>query len=268
MGTQLENVIDSPPLRIDAIQQLVTVGFVLLFAAFPLFPGNFLFAAAGVITVLTITGWVAHWDVVVPLGLFCVICMVFASFGLPSQIWFALGLGAYFTICKSVQWLHGTLVWLKAGTFTRDVALLTIASALLAAISLIVWFLSIQPNINDLIEAFVPKWNIALLVLGGLMFSIVNAAVEEGAYRGVIMAALDKSVGSGVAPILLQAAAFGTLHINGFPRGWIGVGLASVFGLLMSLIRRRSQGMLAPWAAHVCIDIVIAGIVMFFARTA
>jgi uncharacterized protein len=107
-----------------------------------------------------------------------------------------------------------------------------------------------------------------LLVLGGLLFSIVNAAVEEGAYRGVIMAALDKSIGSGVASMLLQAAAFGILHINGFPRGWIGVGLASVFGVLMALIRRRSQGMIAPWAAHVCTDIVIVGIVMFLARAA
>lgn len=268
MSTQLENVITSPPLHIGAIQQFVTVGFVLLFAAFPLFPGNALFATVAVITIFTITGWFARWDVVVPLGLFCVICMVLASFGLPSQIWFALGLGAYLTICKSVQWLHGTLVWLKAGAVTRDVAFLTIASTLLAAISLIIWFLSIQPNITDLIEGFVPNWNIALLIMGGLMFSIVNAAVEEGAYRGVIMAALEKTIGSGVAPVLLQAVAFGTLHINGFPRGWIGVGLASAFGLLMALIRRRSQGMLAPWAAHVCTDIVIVGIVMFFARTA
>jgi membrane protease YdiL (CAAX protease family) len=268
MSTRFENIITSPPQRIGAIQQLVTVSFVLLFAVFPLFPGNFLFAAVGVITILTIMGWFARWVVIVPLGLFCVICMTLASFGLPSQIWFALGLGAYLTICKSVQWLHGTLAWLKAGAFTYDVVLLTIASALLATIFLIVWFLSVQPNITGLINTYVPKWNIALLILGGLMFSIVNAAVEEGAYRGVIMAALDKSIGSGVAPVLLQAAAFGTLHINGFPRGWIGVGLASVFGLLMALIRKRSQGMLAPWAAHVCTDIVIVGIVMFFARTA
>jgi membrane protease YdiL (CAAX protease family) len=133
---------------------------------------------------------------------------------------------------------------------------------------LIVWYLSARPNIADLIETFVPKWNIALLILGGLLFSIVNAAVEEGAYRGVIMDALDKSIGSGVAPILLQAAAFGTRHINGFPRGWIGVGLASAFGLLMALIRRRSQGMLAPWIAHVCTDIVIVCIVMFLAHRA
>jgi uncharacterized protein len=268
MDTRRENEINPSSFRLGAIQPFVTVGFVLLFAVFPLLPKSVLATEIGIITALTIAGWVARWDVVTPLGLFCAICMLLASFGLPSQFWFALGLGAYLSVCKGVRWLHGTLEWLKTGSFTRDVVVLTIASALLAAISLIVWFLSIRPNITDLIETFVPKWNIALFIAGGLLFSIVNAAVEEGAYRGVIMGALDKSIGSGIASMLLQAAAFGTLHINGFPRGWIGVGLASVFGLLMALIRRRSQGMLAPWAAHVCTDIVIVGIVMFLARAA
>jgi uncharacterized protein len=268
MNTRLENELNPSSLRLGAIQPFVTVGFVLLFAVFPLLPKNVLVAVISVIAALTIAGWVARWDVVVPLGLFCVTCILLASFGLPSQFWFALGLGAYFLICKGVRWLHGTLEWLRAGSITRDVMVLTIASAFLAAISLIAWFLIMRPNITDLIEAFVPKWNVVLLVLGGLVFSMVNAAVEEGAYRGVIMAALDKSIGSGVASMLLQAVAFGTLHINGFPRGWIGVGLASVFGVLMALIRRRSQGMLAPWAAHVCTDSVIVGIVMFLARAA
>jgi hypothetical protein len=35
---------------------------------------------------------------------------------------------------------------------------------------------------------------------------------------------------------------------------------------MMALIRRRSGGILAPWAAHVCADIVIVGIVLFLAR--
>lgn len=268
MTRQIENKLNHSSLCIGPYQPFVTVSFVLLFAAFPLLPVKCMFAVVGVITVLTIAGWIARWDVVTPLGLFCIICMLFATFGLPSQLWFALGLGAYVSICKGVHWLHDTLEWLKPGSFTRDVILLTIASALLAAISLIVWYLGVRPNLTDLIETFIPKWNVALLIFGGLLFSIVNAAVEEGAYRGVIMAALDKSIGSGVAPIILQSAAFGTLHVNGFPRGWIGVGLASVFGFLMALIRRRSQGMLAPWVAHMCTDIVIVCIVMFLAHDA
>jgi hypothetical protein len=95
---------------------------------------------------------------------------------------------------------------------------------------------------------------------------MVNAAVEEGAYRGVILHALDRSLGTGFAALLLQALAFGAIHIRGFPRGWIGVGLACIYGLLMGVIRRRAGGMFAPWIAHVFTDVVIAGILVFLAR--
>jgi membrane protease YdiL (CAAX protease family) len=140
------------------------------------------------------------------------------------------------------------------------------ASILLSAVAVIIWFLSVRPDINDLIAALVPDWHGALLISGGLLFSLLNAAVEEMAYRGVVMDALDQSIGAGILSLLGQAAAFGVFHIIGFPRGWIGVGLAFLFGVLMGLIRRLSGGLLAPWAAHVCTDVVIVSIVLVFAR--
>ena len=110
-----------------------------------------------------------------------------------------------------------------------------------------------------------PALPLGLLIAGGLIFSMVNAAVEEGAYRGVILHALDRSLGPGFAALLLQALAFGAIHIRGFPRGWLGVGLVVSTGC-MGVIRRRAGGMFAPWIAHVFTDVVIAGIVVFLAR--
>jgi membrane protease YdiL (CAAX protease family) len=121
-------------------------------------------------------------------------------------------------------------------------------------------------GIADIVEAFVPALPLGLLIAGGLIFSMLNAAVEEGAYRGVILHALDRSLGPGFAALLLQALAFGAIHIRGFPRGWLGIGLACIYGLLMGVIRRRAGGMFAPWIAHVFTDVVIAGIVVFLAR--
>jgi membrane protease YdiL (CAAX protease family) len=74
--------------------------------------------------------------------------------------------------------------------------------------------------------------------------------------------ALDTSLRPGSKALALQAVAFGTFHIEGFPRGWTGVALASVYGLLMGVIRRRAGGMLAACIAHVFTDIVIAGILI------
>lgn len=97
---------------------------------------------------------------------------------------------------------------------------------------------------------------------------MVNAAVEEGAYRGVVQGALEATLGVGLAALCLQAVAFGALHMNGFPRGWVGVALACIYGVMMGILRRKSNGMLAPWLGHVLTDIVIASIIVTFERSA
>jgi membrane protease YdiL (CAAX protease family) len=91
---------------------------------------------------------------------------------------------------------------------------------------------------------------------------MINAAVEEGAYRGVVLQALDASLGRKVPALVGQAVAFGALHLQGFPRGWLGVGLACGYGWLMGDLRMRAGGLLASWLVHVLTDIVIVGVVI------
>ena len=114
-------------------------------------------------------------------------------------------------------------------------------------------------------RTFVPLNPIWLLVPGALIFALLNAAIEEAAYRGVVLAALDVALGPGVAAIALQAIAFGALHVHGFPRGALGVGLACLYGLALGALRRRS-GASWPWIAHALTDLVIAGIVVGLSR--
>jgi membrane protease YdiL (CAAX protease family) len=182
------------------------------------------------------------------------------------QVVLALGLLCYAGIVRGVPWLRGTATWARWGSFDATVRLLCVAAWLLAAAALLSWYFLLHPNIADIVEAFVPALPLGLLIAGGLVFSMVNAAFEEGAYRGVMLHALDRSLGPGFAALLLQALAFGTIHIRGFPRGWLGVGLPCIYGLLMGVIRRRAGGMFAPWIAHVFTDVVIAGILVFLAR--
>ena len=244
---------------------LVTLAIVVLFAAFPLLTPKLMVGIGGLIAVLTAIGWCMRWTMAAAVGVFSVFCVAFALFGLPSQLWFAIGLAGYAAALKLSPHREGA-EWFRAGTVTRDVCLLIAVSILTSAIALVMWFVTLRPDIGDLIARFVPDWPWPALILGGLIFSMLNAAVEELAYRGVLMDALEKSIGPGFVALLGQAAAFGVLHINGFPRGWMGVALASVFGVLMGLLRRRSGGLLAPWAAHVCSDIVIVAVVVFFAQ--
>jgi membrane protease YdiL (CAAX protease family) len=55
----------------------------------------------------------------------------------------------------------------------------------------------------------------------------------------------------------MQALAFGLLHLWGFPGGWTGVALASIYGAIMGAARFYAQGMFVPWAAHVLTDLTI-----------
>lgn len=249
--------------RISRIQGIAALAIVGLFAVFPLLTPSGMFAISVAITVFVLIGWALRSRIVLSLGSFCLVCIAFALAGLPSQLWILLGLIAYW----GVLWFGFAQAkpdWLKAGTFSRSVFWWMAASIVASAIALSVWFLALRPNIGDITARFLPNWPLPALILGGLAFSMVNAAIEEMAYRGVLTEALKDVAGPKLA-VLGQAAAFGLLHIHGFPRGWVGVVLAFIFGMLMAIVRLQSGGILAPWIAHVCADIVIVALVIGYA---
>ena len=252
------------PQQLDA---LLVVGVTLLCTAAPLLPTNAAIAAASGILVLAVLAWYKRCPAAAPFSMFCVVCLSLIFSGMRYfPVVLALGLLGYAGVVRGVPWLRGTATWARWGSFDARVWLLSVGAWLVAAVALVIWYLLLHPNIADIVKAYVPALPLGLLMAGGLIFAMLNAAVEEAAYRGVFLHALDRSLGPGFAALLLQAAAFGAIHIRGFPRGWLGVGLACIFGLFMGVIRRRAGGMFAPWIAHVFTDVVIAGIVLFLAR--
>ena len=110
----------------------------------------------------------------------------------------------------------------------------------------------------DSVRTFIPDWPLWLLIPAAFVFSLVNAAVEEAAYRGVVLGALDTAGVTAAAALVLQAVAFAALHFRaGFPRGLAGVALTFVYGLVLGELRRRAGGLLAPFITHVLTDLVI-----------
>jgi hypothetical protein len=250
--------------KLDA---LLVVSVTLLVTAAPLVPPHAAIAAASGTAVLAVLAWCKRCRAAAPFSTFCVICLGLILSGVRYfPVVLGLGLLCYAGVVRGVPWLRGTASWVRWGSFDATIGFLSVAAWFLAAAVLLSWYFLLHPNVVDMVEAYVPDRPLGLLVAGGLIFSMVNAAVEEGAYRGVISHALDSSLGPGFAALLLQAIAFGAIHIRGFPRGWFGVGLACIYGLLMGVIRRRAGGMFAPWITHVFTDVVIAGILVFLAR--
>jgi len=134
-------------------------------------------------------------------------------------------------------------VWMVAGV------VLTSASVLL------VFFRLAPPRIGTgaSLLTTLPAWSV---VVAGVAFALVNALVEEVLFRGAVLHHLGRVVGRWQA-VGVQALAFGMLHLNGYPYGPVGVGLASVYGVLLGALRLRSGGLLAPWIAHVVTDLFI-----------
>jgi uncharacterized protein len=65
-----------------------------------------------------------------------------------------------------------------------------------------------------------------------------------------------------VGGIVLQAAAFGALHREGFPSGASGIVLSGGYGIVLGVLRASSGGLFAPWIAHVLADVMIFVLVL------
>ena len=166
----------------------------------------------------------------------------------------------YFLIALLVPKLRLTLSWLRPGYLGKDILVLVAATAVLSGIALYLWHYALRPDLSRHL-AYIPAVPFWIYPLLGLGFAFLNAAMEETAFRGIVMQSTDSAFGPGALSLLLQAGLFGALHfLQGFPRGGWGFGMAFIYGIMLGHIRRKSRGMVAPWLAHVCADLVIFAI--------
>ena len=142
--------------------------------------------------------------------------------------------------------------WLR-GEVQTSLVLLVAASS---AVALVAWVMLAEPDL-DRAMAMVPEAPVALLVLGAVGFSIVNATLEELAFRGVLQSSLAEATGSMPVAIVLQAVAFGVAHLHGVPNGWLGVAMAGTWALVLGWVRVRSRGLVTPILGHIVADLVI-----------
>lgn len=158
----------------------------------------------------------------------------------------------------------GLLRWWAKGEVSGQILGLSVLFVFSASIALFLWFYLLDPDVSDIKENF-PKGDIPVLIAAGIGFAIINAIAEEFLFRGILFEALLTARLSLFWVLVFQALSFGILHLYGFPRGWVGVVLAGIYGLMTGLIRILSKGIYYPVLVHFFADITIAGIVLFFA---
>jgi len=157
--------------------------------------------------------------------------------------------------------------WFCIGRFGKITILYIIAISLISAGSLVTWTLITKPNLPGYTALMPPNMTPFWVVFYMLAFALINAAIEELMWRGVMLSALEKAFGSSHFSLGLQAISFGIAHYRGpFLYGWLGVALTTIFGVLVGLLRRQSKGIFAPWVTHAISDFVILCIVYGFIR--
>jgi membrane protease YdiL (CAAX protease family) len=86
-----------------------------------------------------------------------------------------------------------------------------------------------------------------------ILLSLFNAMAEEILYRQIFMDLIQKMTGHKALSNLVQSLFYASLHI---PIGGIKFGLyAFLYGLLLGIVKERSQSVIPCILCHFCIDI-------------
>jgi membrane protease YdiL (CAAX protease family) len=161
-----------------------------------------------------------------------------------------------------------TLGWFRRGTMDHPARVLTFITAIGSVGALLLWArwsnnLGVGMQTVQGLTAY-PRW--LILCCGVPLFALTNAFVEEAVFRGVVQEALQRTFGPSWVVLVLQATVFAAAHYAaGFPNGQAGYALVLVYGGMLGYLRLRTQGLLAPWLAHVVSDLVIGYVLVSLA---
>jgi membrane protease YdiL (CAAX protease family) len=161
-----------------------------------------------------------------------------------------------------------SLRWFRFGEVDKLSGALIVATGLFSTAALIAWGFwtdnfGIAVTMAKNLMVYSP-W--LILGIGIPVFALVNAFSEEVVYRGVIQEALAQTFErhSQWWAIVLQASAFAAIHLAaGFPNGKLGYLMVLVYGIALGYLRKRGNGMLAPYITHVIADLTI-GYFLYF----
>jgi uncharacterized protein len=192
--------------------------------------------------------------------------LLLATFGLtgvPFALWPAVGV----LWLSSRRWpqLRPAPGWFPAGRSAASSRVLAVITVIGAAAALTAWILS-EPELGDSTLQLVDLARdtpTAVIVAFVVVFVAVNPLVEEVAYRNVAYEAARLGAPAAAA-VVLQAVAFGTLHVVGFPAGIAGVGLSFLYGLMLGIVRMMTGGLRVAVIAHVATNATIVALVLLF----
>lgn len=145
--------------------------------------------------------------------------------------------------------------WFSWGEVSPRALALSTVLVVGTSAALVAWVILARPNLDDL-RASMPDSLAGLLVVGAL-FSVANAVWEEVTFKAILWDSMVELSFSTATILVVQALLFGLVHLNGFPRGWVGAGLAAVYGLVVGVLKTWTKALGLPIVVHVFADATI-----------
>ena len=174
-------------------------------------------------------------------------------------VWLA-PLATYFFIVACVPPLRRSLGWVRLGRLSTAGVAVTLGIMVLTTFTLVVFQTTAQPDVRSF-RAALPFEALGGIITAGVVFSLVNATLEEMVFRGVLFEALQSQWGAWMT-VTGTAVLFGLGHLHGYPSGPAGTCLAAGFGLLTGGLRLWTGGLLLPIVAHISADATIYAILV------
>jgi len=97
------------------------------------------------------------------------------------------------------------------------------------------------------------------LLIAGIIFSVVNAVLEELIFRGILWNLISDEWNQGTA-LVVTAVLFGAGHLQGYPPGAMGAIMAGIYGIMLGVLRWWTGGLGLTIACHVFADATIFSI--------
>jgi hypothetical protein len=116
----------------------------------------------------------------------------------------------------------------------------------------------VRPDVSG-ISVSLPHAVFGNVLIAWLGFSVINATLEEIAFRGVLFGAAAEAWNVTTA-LIVTSVLFAVGHLGGYPPGVKGVLLAGFYGFALGYLRVWAGGLALPILCHICADATVFAI--------
>lgn len=153
--------------------------------------------------------------------------------------------------------------WIKYGKIESRTIIWIGLIVIISSTALYLWSRFANPDLSQF-RGYIQKIDGPFLIPVICLFSAFNALAEEAIFRGIFWKSLEDIYHNIPLAVVLTSLIYGLCHYPGVPSGWWGVLLASIYGMMLGILRHKTSGLAAPILAHFFADVTIVMILIHY----